>query len=502
MKLVSRVQMNTIDHEATSRFLIPSLILMEHAAHGVFMAMQEWIKKEDVIVIVCGSGNNGGDGFALARMLYLSGYQVALHIVGNKKHFTIDAEKNYNACMALHIPLTKDYKHATVIVDCLFGTGLSRNVEGKYKDVIASMNASKAMVVSMDIPSGVSCDDGKVLGVAVRADYTYTMQCGKLGLYVYPGREYSGKVRVLDILIPKVLVEECESQKYLMMKEEMQQLLPKRKMHSHKGTYGKVVCIGGSKGMNGAISMAALSAMKSGCGMITCAVPECISHSVSQVVLESMSIALSDTEGHFSKAAAKELKEKIHLYDVALIGCGIGRSNEIEAMMKMLLDKEIPLVIDADALYAYRPYMNEYAHRKNVILTPHLKEFVALTGNSMENVVNDSVACVEAFTKAYPEITLVLKSETTIIAKGEQMYVNTYGNNGLAKGGSGDVLAGIITGMYAQLKDPLIAAALGVFLHAYSADEIVKDKSEDTLCPSDIIQGLEHLLHHLRGDKK
>ncbi len=500
MKIVNRTQMNHIDHSASLRYQIPSLLLMEHAAHEVYLKMKLSLFKTSRIGIVCGSGNNGGDGFALARLLYLDGYDVSLYFVGNLDRFTSDAAINYQACVALEIPFVEDIKGFTVIVDCLFGTGLCRDIQGDYAKLIHTINDSNAYVVSIDIPSGIDCDTGKVLGCAIQADITYTMQCGKIGLYVYPGRLYSGKVEVVDIFIPKSLIEECESQMHLIEKKEMVKMLPNRQTHSHKGTYGKVLCIGGSLGMNGAISMTAKSAMHSGCGMITCAVPESIANLVAGVVMECMTIVLPDKEGHIAIDAVEVLKPRINDYDVILVGCGIGRSEDIVALLRVVLDSNALVVIDADALYAYEKIMKEYAHRKQVILTPHMKEFAAIYHVDVKDVVENSVRYALSFAKEYPETTLVLKSETTLIVKQDQLYVNTYGNSGLAKGGSGDVLAGIIAGMLAQKKEALSSACLGVFLHAYSADILVKKKSEYSLCPSDIIEILDELLHTLEEE--
>lgn len=498
MKLVNRLQMNHIDQSASSVYHIPSLLLMEHAAHEVYLHLEKTLVKTSRIVIVCGSGNNGGDGFALARLLSIKGYDVSVYMAGNKEHFTKDALLNYETCKTLGIAFVESIKGFDVIVDCLFGTGLHREVKGEYAKLIEAINHSNAYVVSIDIPSGIDCDSGKVLGCAVKADITYTMQCGKIGLYVYPGRTYSGKVVVVDIFIPKTLIETCESQMYLIEKNDMVKMLPKRKIHSHKGTYGKVLCIGGSVGMSGAILMAAKSAMHSGCGMIICAVCESIAPIVANSIMESMSIVLPEKDGHIAASATKILKERIEDYDVVLIGCGIGRSEDIVSIMRVVLDSSAAVVIDADALYAYQKIMDEYPMRKNVILTPHMKEFATLYGIDVNVLINNSVAYANEFAQKYPETTLVLKSETTLIASKDSIYVNTYGNNGLAKGGSGDVLAGIITGMMAQKKEVFTSAVLGVFLHAYSADVLVREKSEYSICPSDIIESLDHVLHVLK----
>ena len=500
MKLVTRKQMNEVDALASTRYRIPSILLMEHAAHEVFLKLSEKWDASTSFILVCGSGNNGGDGFALARLLHLKGYSCTLQFLGKEERLTKDAKINYDTCHALHVPFVMDceYSDYDVVIDCIFGTGLCRTIEGKYKDVIENINASKAYKISIDIPSGVDSDSAAILGVAIKADETYTMQTGKTGLYVCPGRNYAGKVSVLDIFIPDVLVEESESTTYLVEKEEMKTWLPERKVQSNKGSYGKVLCVGGSEGMSGAITMASKSALSVGCGLLTCAIPKSIQPLVSGNLLESMSYLLEEENGHISKSSIPFLKEKINAFTCALIGCGIGRSEDIKEILSMFLESEIPLIIDADGLFALK---DQLTNRKNTILTPHLKEFATLMNVDVKEIVNHTLAYVDKFTALYPDITLVLKSETTIIAQNKVRYINTYGNNGLATGGSGDVLAGLITGLYAQNKDPLKASVLGVFLHAYSADLLVKKKSVYSIVPTDIIVQMEDVLFALSEGK-
>ncbi|NBK98941.1 MAG: NAD(P)H-hydrate dehydratase [Erysipelotrichia bacterium] len=497
MKLVNKEQMNKIDHDASAIYKIDSLLLMEHAGYGIYTDFIKRFDHKNKVVIVCGNGNNGGDGFVLARLLHLSNYHVAISFLGEETKLSKDAASNYAIVKALSIPFDDDYETYDIIVDCLFGTGLSRTITGKYAEVITQINHLHKIVVSVDIPSGIDCENGSIHGCAIKANLTYTMQCGKTGLYLWPGREYSNEIVIVDIFIPTALIDACESQTYLIEKDEMKALLPKRSSHSNKGSYGKLLCIGGSDGMSGAICMAAKSALNAGCGLLTCAVPSNIQEVVATNLWESMSIALPATQGHISKDAWTLLQPALSRFSCVLIGCGITRANDIQVIMKGLLDSDLPLIIDADALYALKGYLAQYAHRQNIIITPHMKEFAYLIDESVENVVANSMAFVKQFTKQYPQYTLVLKSDTTIIAQGACCYLNTYGNNGLAVGGSGDVLAGLIAGLYAQNKDCFHAALLGVFLHAYSGDQILKEKSVYSLLPSDIIKVIADVMKSL-----
>lgn len=502
MKLVNRKQMNIIDHDATSIYKITSLLLMEHAGNGIFLDFIKRFDKNNKVMIICGNGNNGGDGFVLARLLYLSGYQVAISFIGNEGKLTKDAKTNYEIVKALNIQFSNRYDAYDVIVDCIFGTGLCRIIEGHYEHVIKQINQLNKTIVSVDIPSGIDSDNGAVLGCAVKADITYTMQTGKVGLYLYPGRIYSGEVVVIDIFIPHTLLEQCESTTYLIQKENMKKIMPNRSIHSNKGSYGKVLCIGGSEGMSGAISMAAKSALKVGCGLITCAIPACIKDIVACNLLESMSIILDEKEGHICSSSTSILENKLNQYTCILIGCGIGRSKDIEIIMNMLLKSDVPLIVDADGLYALKPYLKAYPNRTNMIVTPHLKEFAMLLDYEVNEVVDHTIDYVNEFCKLYPNYTLVLKSETTIIAQKHIRYINTYGNNGLAVGGSGDVLAGLICGLYAQQKNTLESAVLGVFLHAYSADMLLMKKSVYSILPSDIIDSVEMIMKDFQVEDK
>lgn len=498
MKLVNAAQMNQIDYLASSVYHIPSILLMEHAGMAVYKEMEKRFKKDNHFLFVCSHGNNGGDGFVVARLLHMQGYRVSIYFVSQEDRLSEAAKTNYLIAKALGVDFVNALIQCDVIVDCLFGTGLTRRVEGHYHTLIEAINASKTFVISMDVPSGIDSDNGQVCGIGVVANLTLTMQCGKVGLYVYPGRLYSGEVVILDIFIPQALIDECPSQNHLINKEHIAKWLPNRSIHSNKGSYGKVLCIGGSESMSGAISMAALSALKAGCGLMTCAIPKCIQNIVATNVLESMYLLLPDEAGYIHEDGAAIVKENLEKYTIALIGCGIGRSSGVGALLEVLLDSDIPLVIDADGLHAFKLMKERYVKRDNIILTPHLKEFADLMDASIELIQKDCLYYIDLFMEQFENYTLVLKSETTIIAHKKERYFNTYGNNGLAVGGSGDVLAGIITGLYAQAQDACKAAALGVFIHAYSADMLLCKKSVYNIVPSDIIYAMELCMNELR----
>ncbi|OCN06285.1 hypothetical protein A4S06_00790 [Erysipelotrichaceae bacterium MTC7] len=499
MKLLTGKQMHDVDVK-TIESVIPSLELMENAGFALFEAIMQRLEEKEKIIIVCGGGNNGGDGYVLARHLYAADKEVFVYPLETQK-LTVETQLNREACVIAGVPFIDNFEGATLLIDCIFGTGLDREVTGMYKDMIEQMNETGIDIVSVDIPSGVDSATGHVLGVAIEAKATYTLQAGKVGLYIYPGRICAGDVHVLDIGIPQVYIDEVESHIFLIEKKNMAALLPERLMHSNKADYGKVLCVGGSVQMSGAITMASLSALRSGAGMMTCAVPQSIRDVIATNVFESMIISLPDDAGLISQGAIEVLRGQLDRYSVILAGCGIGRNDAVVKMVRMLLDSDQPLVLDADALWAFAQVQADYTNRDHLILTPHPKEFADIMGISVKEVIDDFLYWGNQFMEKYPKATLVLKSETTLIFHGQNVYVNTYGNNGLAKGGSGDVLAGCITGLYAQNKQAEQAAILGVFLHAYAGDRVKRRKSVFSLLPTDVLKEIQQVLRKLEEQR-
>ena len=502
MKLLTPHQISEIDQKTVSQYGIPSVLLMEHAAYSVFSYLKE-VCKEKNILIICGPGNNGGDGLALARQLRnwsLSKSDVIMATSSEK--LTSDGKIYYEICKKLEINLLQmtdenekevfeKIHTADIIVDALFGTGLSRPVEGKFKRIIDHINKSDAKVISIDIPSGIDGLTGKVQNVAVQADVTITFMVPKVGLCLYPGVLYAGEIKVMDIGIPKQLINEDESRIFSIEKEEMQKLLPKRPMRSNKGTFGKVLTIGGSLGMSGAISLASMAAYKAGCGTVTTVVPRCILEIVQQKLTEVMAIGLDDLEVHFSEAAVERLKAILPHYQTVAIGPGMGRSKETLSLLLEVLKTEQACVIDADALY-FIPEVLEVLKKREAptILTPHPGEMARMTGAKIEDILADPLKYAMDFSKKFSVVT-VLKLEKTVIAdRTGDIYINRYGNSGLAKGGSGDTLTGIITGLLAQHISPIDAARLGVYLQTRAADLAKDSLSEYSFMASDVIHFL------------
>lgn len=512
MKLLSPHQMQEIDKRAIEENKIPGILLMEHAAYKVFAYLKE---KEEAkqILIICGPGNNGGDGLALARQLILwSKCKVKVLMAASPKKLTEDGKIYYDICKQLQadvMQLEEDNKEEIlsqidgydVVVDALFGTGITRPIVGIYEEIITRINKGRSRVISIDMPSGIDGLTGKVQGVAIKADITITFMAPKLGLYLYPAISYIGELRIVDIGIPKKLIEETKVNTYSIEKEEMKELLPKRAIRSNKGTFGKVLTIGGKLGMAGAITLTSKAAYQVGCGTVTAMVPRSIIEIIQHKLTEVMAIGAPDIEGHFSQLAITNLKEILNLYDVIAIGPGMGRNKENLGLLVETLISDKPCVIDADALYFIPEVLEILKVRKApTILTPHPGEMARLTGSSIQEILDNPLEYVADFATKFNVIT-ILKLEKTVIADTSgNIYINRYGNSGLAKGGSGDVLTGIITGLMAQHMNPVDVAKLGVYLQTRAADLASDVLSEYSLLASDTIHFLSQAILELLAD--
>lgn len=488
--------MNAIDERAIKEYGIPSILLMEQAAYSVFKYLEKEYADKHNITILCGPGNNGGDGLALARQLTIwSKHEVKVLLIAKKDQLTPDGIAYYKICKNMQIAVLEQLeidqicnivKQSDIIIDALFGTGLSRPIIGNYYEIITTINQSGKFVLSVDMPSGIETDTGKILGNAVRADITITFALPKIGMYIYPGIEYAGKIIVAEIGIPIQILEECPSNIERTDAEYVKKYLPIRKIRSNKGSYGKVLLIGGSQGMSGAITLAAQSCMRTGAGTVTVAVPRSIGNILEVKSTESMTIYLEEQDGHIAEVAKETLKKIIPKYDVVGIGPGMGRSEALEKIVEIVLKSDKPCVIDADGLYALKNQLHLLSQRKApTVLTPHPGEMSYLTGQSIEEIINHPLEVVKEFIKCYP-VGIILKLEKMISADLEKICINPSGNNGLAKGGSGDVLTGIITSLIGQNIHFTEAMRLGTYIYGKAADHLMKSKTVYNLLPGDI----------------
>lgn len=495
--LVTAEEMKRCDQTTIEKFGVPSMVLMERAALACTEELTDGSFDLKNVLVVCGSGNNGGDGFAIARLLHLRGIAVSVYFAGKEASCTQETRLQKNICEKYGVIFVSKLGvgEYTSIVDAMFGVGLSRNIEGSYAEVIGYMNQSKAAILAVDIASGVSADTGKVMGTAVRADKTVTFAFKKIGHVLYPGTEYAGSVSVKDI---GITVDGFENQlpDVVSYTERDLQLLPPRLAYSNKGTYGKVLVVAGSLNMCGAAFLSAKAAYKTGAGLVQIFTEES-NRTMLQTMLPEAILTTYDT----CDFRHEQLEEAAEWADVIVFGPGIGKKADKRKMLELLVKlQDKPLLIDADGLNLLAENPQPLDERKRpAVVTPHVGEMSRLCHAEKKDVLDNlfQTACTYASTHG---VICVLKDARTIVSDGQGVYVNQSGNNGMAVGGSGDVLTGIIAGLMAQKMPEPEAARLGVYLHGMSGDAARDRCGAYAMVATDIIEGLQEIL--IRGEKE
>ena len=493
---VNAAQMKAADQYTIQKLEVPSLELMEHAAQACVQVLED--EKVDLshVCVVCGSGNNGGDGFAIARILQNNRYSVETFCVGNPEHYTEETQEQMHRLqecggkITYGMPQEDSY---SVIIDAVFGVGLSRKVEGRYRQVIEQMNRMRGTKFAVDIPSGLSATTGCILGCAFKADYTVTFQLKKIGLELSQGRTMAGRVIVPDIGISTDSI--CEDQEIVRTagKDIYRKMLPDRPEDSNKGTYGRLLVIAGSKGMAGAAYLNAHAAYMTGAGLV-----RIYTSSDNREILQTLlPEAIITTYEEYNK---EELLSLLTWADSVCIGSGLGMSRLSEKILKTVIEYvKVPCLIDADGLNLLaenKNYLNQMAERRFVI-TPHMKEMSRLTGTPVEELKADRIQILKDFISRY-RITCVLKDSRTLIASEEKgIRMNLTGNSAMAKAGSGDVLAGVISGWMVQGKEAEDAAELGTYIHGLSGDLAKFEKGVYSVMARDLIEYISKALMEL-----
>ncbi|MBU0507740.1 NAD(P)H-hydrate dehydratase [bacterium] len=510
LPLLTSDQMRALDAHAIDEIGIPGIVLMENAARAVVDAIEENCGDTEFlsVAVLGGPGNNGGDGFAIARQLYLRGADVDVFLLGEESALTGDALANYNLLKALELfPMPWDAENGItldeydVVVDALFGTGAVRAPEGIYLDAVQAMNDCGAVVVAVDVPTGVDASTGRVPGEAVLADFTVTFQCAKCGQMLPPGRDYAGNLIVVPISIPEREDVLAEALFALPEDEDVLALLPPRPREAHKGFFGNLLVIAGSLGMSGAARLAGLAALRCGTGLVKVAVPDIIRPEVAAFRAELMTIGLPETSaGTIAASAIRILKPHFDWADAIAIGPGLGTDPDTGRFVESVL-KEAgkPLVIDADGLNLIAQHNLLDLVPAGTILTPHPGEFDRLLGRKCE----DFIARAEAARNLTGERELVvaLKGAPTVCYDPPGLgIINPTGNPGLATAGSGDVLTGMIAGFLAQGLEPHTAAWVAAYLHGRAADLATEDIGEASLVAADVIAALPAAFSSLRAE--
>jgi len=521
VKVITADEMREIDRISIEEYGIPGIVLMERAGLAVALKVKEFYPDKKILVL-CGGGNNGGDGLVAARNLHNRGFKVSVLIFAKKNSLSPDCNAQYQIAKKIGIPVEfrKDLNerdvHGAVLIDAVFGTGLSRPVKGSLAGVFAFINDSDVPVVAVDVPSGISSDTGEILGEAIMADYTVTFGLAKRGHLLYPGAEYTGRLFVEDIGFPAKLLTSEKINVDMIDREMVSGLISLRPKYSHKGDYGHVLIVAGSRGKTGAALMAAKACLRSGSGLVTLAVPESLMNIFQGRVTEEMTLPLPDDGSGVlsSKAIDVILNFAAQKIDVIAIGPGIGVSNDTEKIMNELIQKStVPMVIDADAINSIappHPPLGKGGQRGGIskraigllrkakspiVITPHPGEMARLLSQESEKEIKikiekDRIDTAMSFSKETGTY-LVLKGVPTIVTEPEgRAFINTTGNPGMATAGTGDVLTGIIASLLGQSLNPVNASLLGVYIHGFAGDMAAKGKGEHSLIATDIIDSL------------
>jgi hydroxyethylthiazole kinase-like uncharacterized protein yjeF len=508
--LYSPAQMRAIDSAAIRGLGIPSLELMENAGRGAAAHIDrlhgEW-NCEGAVLVLCGAGNNGGDGLVVARYLADSGHTVQVWVLAPESKLNGDPAVNLKRLRDAGIeprfePSPADLSEGVgLIVDALLGTGSTGALREPYAQWAEACNASGLPVVAMDAPSGVDLADGTVSGTAFRAWATLALAELKHGYFQQPGRQYAGRVYLVDIGIPGEARSDVRSDQFLITPEGVRDLLPERSPIGHKGTFGRVAVIGGSQGMTGAVILASLSALKSGCGLVTLGVPEGLNDICESSATEVITRPLPQVKSARALATRATGEASRLCGDAAacVVGCGGGRHHETQELFTRLLERnETPLILDADGLYPFGADPDRLVrHRAPLCITPHAGELARLLHLETEEVQADRIGSALRAARHF-DCVCVLKGALTVVATiTGQVYLNPTGNSGMGTAGSGDVLAGLIGSLLAQGMSVLGAATAGVFVHGLAGDLAAEMQGERGLLASDIMAELPDALQYI-----
>ena len=525
LPVLSASEMRFADENTIKYIGMPQLVLMERAALESKRVISEHYQKllsdNAKILIVAGKGNNGGDGVALARLFYLSGYDVTVYVSSEREHFSEALKKQLEIADFYHIKIESDYETIknqkyTFIIDALFGIGLGRNLSDEYQQLISDLNQMSAVKVALDIPSGVSADDGYIFGTAFRADMTITFGFLKTGLLLYPGKTYCGNVIVADIGIDSFGFMDRIPCGYTYPRDlKTTDIFNKRTDNSHKGTYGKVLLVAGSENAPGAALLAGKSVLRTGAGMLKVLTPLC-----------NKELLLSNLpEAMFADSEQADIKEEIKWCDQIVLGPGLGKTENTKRLfmdiVKTLLEEcsngeiskeafRLSLVIDADGLNLISEYEDLYKNVQTlakyipIVLTPHMAELARLMKTSVKELSENRVALLNTFCKKMGCI-VVSKDAVSLVGMytdAFRFYVNQTGNNGMATAGSGDVLAGIIGAVLAGIKNKSFENCFdgtvhAVYLHGMAGDMAAEKAGKASMLAGDIIGQLPILLKEL-----
>ena len=518
MRVLNSAQMREADRRTIEEIGIPSLVLMENAGRQVVAAIEavHGDLLERRVAILCGHGNNGGDGFVVARTLMQRGVDVSVFLIGRVADVRGDARINLEILGSLGLTIVEisdsqawelhfsEIGDCTLIVDAMFGTGLNAPLSGLMETVVADVNASGIPIVAVDLPSGLSADSHEPIGDSIEAGMTVTLAAPKLPLVLPPAETRAGDIVIADIGIPGDVIEALEGPRVeLLTRASMRDLIAPRAPDSHKGDYGHVLIVAGSRGKTGAAHLAAVGALRSGAGLVTVATPQCCQAVVATMAPEYMTEGIDETPNGLDPSTVDRVLELAR--DVIAIGPGLGRAPGTREFVRTLFDRAtMPLVIDADGLNAFAEDPDRLRGRegREVIITPHPGEMARLVGMSTEEVQASRLEIARNFAVAQ-HIYVILKGHRTLIATpDEKVFINPTGNAGMATGGTGDVLTGMVAAWLAQLLDAEAACKLAVYLHGMAGDLAEADEGEVSMTSTDVAGHLGDAIMELTARRK
>ena len=510
--------MRDADRRAIDDIGLPSLVLMENAGRQTVAAMEAMYSdlSERHVGVLCGRGNNGGDGFVVARTLAQRGVEVSVFLIGSVSEVRGDARINLEILGRLGLTVVEiadsqawelhfsELTDCTLIVDAIFGTGLNAPVSGLIESVVADVNASGIPVVAIDLPSGLSADSHEPIGPCIEAGLTVTLAAPKLPLVLPPAETHAGDIVIADIGIPAEVIDALDGPRVeLLTRGSMRELITPRSADSHKGDYGRVLIVAGSRGKTGAAHLSALGALRSGAGLVTVATPSRCLDVVASLGAEYMTEPLDEAINGLDPDNIDHLLEIAR--DVVALGPGLGQAEGTRDFIKQFVDRAtMPLVIDADGLNAFASDPDRLAGRegRDVIITPHPGEMARLVGMSTDEVQASRLEIARNFATGH-HVYVVLKGHRTVIATPEgKVFINPTGNAGMATGGTGDVLTGMIAAWLAQLLDAEAACKLAVYLHGMAGDLAEADEGEVSMIAGDLAAHIGDAVMELTARRK
>ena len=475
MEVVSIEKAKSMDKETIEKVGIPSIILMENAAENIFKSI---VHKGNSYLFFCGVGNNGGDGLAVARKLFLADKQVKIYVVGNLEKGTDEFLINYRIIKNIGIDIeliseisesiANDIKNSDVVIDSIMGIGLNRNLKDNIYELVEMINKNSKYTIAMDNPTGLNADTGKVMGISIQASKTFVVEVLKKGYFNLNARNYLGEIEVVNINIPNDIKKSNSENIRIIDKAFCETIIPRRGIYSHKGDHGRVVILAGSKGMTGAAYITTQSAVKTGAGLVSLVVEEDIQPILASKLIEAMTVNYCEEE---------KINKLISDADVIICGPGLGKGEKNKAMLnKFIRESKCPIVLDADALNIISDssdILNELRGRS--VFTPHVGEMSRLNKVSVEDINYSRIDTCIDYAKKNNIVTL-LKGFNTVISKGDSTIINTTGNSKMASGGMGDCLTGIIGSLAAQGIGIYESAICGAYIHGAIGDFLSNER--------------------------